>query len=250
MTQVSTIAHSSEDDGASVANALTTPGTKVSGLTTKLSGIAEQERQNVAAAQRLNPPGPLRDENRALVQALQLRVSGVAGLAKTFSATASKSSGDAALLDRPGRAAARERCRLGRLLQGPPTAVMSAKGVSGVVAPDSNFVANEDFITEHSMGSCSSGSAARRPAGRRAACTARTSSPRRRTPAARSRSVTPENTVTASADLAFVVTVHDGGDSQEVGIKVTLTIGKPGGAIVKTKTIKVFNPGQDATVTF
>ena len=44
--------------------------------------------------------------------------------------------------------------------------------------------------------------------------------------------------------------MHDGGDSQEVGIKVTLTIGKPGGAIVKTKTIKVINPGQDVVVTF
>ena len=37
MTDVSTIAHSSQDDGAAVANALTTPGTKVSGLTTKLA---------------------------------------------------------------------------------------------------------------------------------------------------------------------------------------------------------------------
>ena len=39
-------------------------------------------------------------------------------------------------------------------------------------------------------------------------------------------SETNENTVTASTDLAFDVTIHDGGDSQEVGIKVTLTIDK------------------------
>jgi len=44
--------------------------------------------------------------------------------------------------------------------------------------------------------------------------------------------------------------VHDGGDSQEVGIKVTLTIQKPVKSIVRTRTIKVINPGQDVVVTF
>ncbi len=251
MARVSTIAHSSEDDGAAVANALTTPGTKVSGLTAKLSGIAEQERQNVAAAQRLNPPGSLRDENRAIVQALQLRVSGVAGLAKTFSATASsKASGDAALL-----AAQAERLLASDVVwddffKDPSTAVMAAKGVSGVVSPDSNFVANEDFITEHSMGlvlqrlrGASTGGTASGVHGTNIVST-------KANPGGQLLSETTENTVTASANLSFVVTVHDGGDSQEVGIKVTLTIGKPGGAIVKTKTIKVINPGQDTTVTF
>ena len=57
------------------------------------------------------------------------------------------------------------------------------------------------------------------------------------------------NTITAGTDLAFAVTVHDGGDSQEVGIKVTLTI-QQSPAIVKTLTIDVINPGQDKTVTF
>jgi hypothetical protein len=59
-----------------------------------------------------------------------------------------------------------------------------------------------------------------------------------------------ENTVTATTDLAFVVTVADSGDSQEVGIKVTLTIQKPQGAIVKTQTIDLINPGQSKSVTF
>ncbi len=251
MTQVSTIAHSSEDDGASVANALTTPGTKVSGLTTKLAGIAEQERQNVAAAQRLNPPGQLRDENRALVQALQLRVSGVAGLAKTFTTTAtSKSSGDAAILATQAERLLASDVVWDDFFKDPSTALMSAKGVSGVVAPDSNFVANEDFITEHSMGlvlqRLRGASTGGTPTGVHGTNIVSTKAK----PAGQVLSESTTNTVTASADLAFVVTVHDGGGSQEVGIKVTLTIGKPGGAIVRTKTIKVINPGQDTTVTF
>jgi hypothetical protein len=47
--------------------------------------------------------------------------------------------------------------------------------------------------------------------------------------------------------------VHNGGDSQEVGIKVTLTIERvppSGTAIVKTKQIDVINPGQDVVVHF
>jgi hypothetical protein len=59
-----------------------------------------------------------------------------------------------------------------------------------------------------------------------------------------------ENTVTATTDLAFVVTIADSGDAQEVGIEVTLTIQKPKGAIVKTQTIDLINPGQSKSVTF
>jgi hypothetical protein len=251
MQQVATIAHSSEDDGAAVANALTTPGTKVSDLASKLAGLAEQERQNVAAARRLNPPGPVRDGNQHVIDALQLRVSGVQGLADTFRATAtSKSAADAATL-----AAQADRLLASDVIwddffRGPATSLMKAKGISGVVAPDSNFVANQDFITEHSMalvlqrlrGASTGGT----PTGVHGTNIVSTKA----NPGGHLLSTSTENTVTASTDLAFVVTVHDGGGSQEVGIKVTLTIQKPGGAIVKTKTIAVINPGQDTTVTF
>ncbi len=251
MTQVSTIAHSSQDDGAAVADALTTPGTKVSSLTTKLAGIAEQERQNVAAAQRLNPPGPLRDENRAIIQALQLRVSGVAGLATTFATTAtSKSAGDAAILASQAERLLASDVVWDDFFRIPSTAVMKEKGVSGVVAPDSNFVSNQDFITEHSMGlvlqRLRGASTGGTPTGVHGTNIVSTKA----NPGGQVLSETNENTVTASTDLAFVVTVHDGGNSQEVGIKVTLTIDKSAGSIVKTKTIPVINPGQETTVTF
>ena len=69
-------------------------------------------------------------------------------------------------------------------------------------------------------------------------------------PGSQTLSTTSENTITATTDLAFVVTIDDSGDSQEVGIKVTLTIQKPQGAIVKTKKLDLINPGQQRTVTF
>ena len=83
-SKVDRIATSSTTDGKQVATTLATPGLKVADIVTKLRGIADQERQNVQAAENLNPPGRLRDDNGHLVEALELRVSGVNGLADTF----------------------------------------------------------------------------------------------------------------------------------------------------------------------
>jgi hypothetical protein len=59
------------------------------------------------------------------------------------------------------------------------------------------------------------------------------------------------NTVTATTELGFDVTVHCGGNSQEVNIPVTLTIeqgtGKP---IVKTEKIDLINPDSTVVVEF
>jgi hypothetical protein len=119
-----------------------------------------------------------------------------------------------------------------------------------VPVPDSNFVANQDFVTERSMalvlGRLRGASTGGTPSGVHGTNIVGTKA----MPGGQSLSPTTLNTVTATTDLAFAVTVHDGGDSQEVGIKVTLTIDKPGGAIVKTQTIQVINPGQDKVVTF
>ena len=49
---------------------------------------------------------------------------------------------------------------------------------------------------------------------------------------------------------AFVVTIADSGDSQEVGIKVTLTIQKPQGASSRRRRSTLINPGQNKSVTF
>jgi hypothetical protein len=251
MEKVATIAHSSEDDGAAVASALTTPGSKVGDLVTNLDGIAEQERQNVAAAQRLDPPGPLRDEHEHMIESLQLRVSGVQGLADTFQSTAtSKSSGDAALLVVPADRLLASDVIWDDFFKDPSKNTMKAKGVNGVPVPDSNFVANQDFVSERSMalvlGRLRGASTGGTPSGVHGTNIVGTKA----LPGGQSLSPTTLNTVTATTDLAFAVTVHDGGDSQEVGIKVTLTIDKQGGAIVKTQTIQVINPGQDKVITF
>src|SRR4029079_10960618 len=75
-------------NGKSLATVLTTPALTVTQIETRLRGIADQEQQNVTAAENLDPPGRLRDENQHFVEALELRVSGLQGLATTFQQTA------------------------------------------------------------------------------------------------------------------------------------------------------------------
>jgi hypothetical protein len=58
------------------------------------------------------------------------------------------------------------------------------------------------------------------------------------------------NVIVATTALGFTVAVKDSGDSQEVGIKVTLTIDKPGSPIVLTQTIKLINAGEIKKVDF
>jgi hypothetical protein len=250
--KVATIAHSSESDGASVASAMTTSGAKVSDLQKSLVGIADQERQTLAAAEKLNPPGPLRPEHENLIESLQLRVSGVQGLADTFGATAtSKATTDAALLSAQAERLLASDVMWDDLFRVPTTNEMKAQGVSDVVAPESHFVTNHDLITERSMalvlqrlrGASTSGGT---PTGIHGTNITDT----KVQPGGQTLSQSSENTVTATTDLSFVVTIADSGDSQEVGIKVTLTIQKPQGAIVRTQTVDLINPGQTKSVTF
>jgi hypothetical protein len=250
MTKAATIANASQNEGADVAKALITPGAKAVDLATTLRGIAEQERQNVAQAQRLDPPGRLRDEHQQLISALQLRVSGVEGLANTFAANpTSKSTDEASVLAQQADRLLASDVVWDDLFVGPAVAELKRQGVSGVSPPESHFITNPDLITERSMslvlqrlrGATSGGT----PTGLHGTNIVST-----KVEGGSDLSTSSENTVKASSSLAFVVTIADSGDSQEVGIKITLTIQKPGGAIVKTKTVDLIDPGQEKSVTF
>ena len=253
MNDVAKIAHSSQDDGTAVANALTTPGKKASDISGTLSGIAQQEQQNVAQAERLSPPGRLRPENEQLIEALRLRVSGVQGMATALGqyTKSSKNADVASILAGQGDRLLASDVVWSDLFQSPARAQEQADGVTGAAPPDSNFVQNRQLVTESSMtlllqrlsgASTSTG----KPTGLHGTNLVSTKAQ----PSGQALAPAPTvNTITATTNLAFAVTVHDGGNSQEVGIKVTLTI-QQDPAIVKTLTIPVINPGQDKTVTF
>jgi hypothetical protein len=250
INKVAAIARSSQDDGTAVANDLITPGAKAADLATKLSQVAQQERQNVSDAEHLTPPGPYRDEHRQLIATLQLRVSGVQGLADTFAGNpSSKTPGEATVLSEQADRLLASDVIWDDLYKGPVKAELQKQGVTGVSVPDSKFVANRDLTSERSMallltrlrGTSSGGT----PTGLHGTNIVDVKT----LPGGQTLSESTTNTVVATTGLAFVVAIHDGGDSQEVGIKVTVTIQKSQGAIVKTKTLALINPGQTKTVT-
>jgi hypothetical protein len=253
MDDVAKIAHSSQDDGTGVANALTTPGKKATDIAATLTGIAQQEQQNVAQAEKLSPPGRLRPENQQLIEALRLRVSGVQGMATALGSftKSSKNAEVATVLASQGDRLLASDVVWSDLFQAPARSQEQHDGVTGAPPPDSSFVQNRQLVTESSMtlvlqrlsGATTSGGKVTGLHGTNLVST-------KAMPGDHTLSPSPTvNTITAGTDLAFAVTVHDGGDSQEVGIKVTLTI-QQSPAIVKTLTIDVINPGQDKTVTF
>ena len=251
MDDVAKIAHSSQEDGIAVANALTTPGKKASEIAGTLTGIAQQEQQNVAQAGRLDPPGRLRPENQQLIEALRLRISGVQGMAAALSQrSGSKSTADASVLAAQGDRLLASVVVWSDLFQAPARAEEKAQGVTGAAPPDSKFVQNRTLVTEASMtlllqrlsGATSGGG---KPTGLHGTNLVSVKA----NPGDQTLSTTTENTVTATTDLAFTVTIEDSGDAQEVGINVTLTIQQTP-AIVRTQKIKVINPGQQKSVTF
>jgi hypothetical protein len=252
MADVQKIAAQSTANGKALATALTTPSLTAQQIETKIRGVADQERQNVRNAQGLDAPGRLRDENGHLVDTLVLRVSGYDGLADAFKSTAgSDSPQNAALLAAQANRLLASDIVWDDLFRAPALAQLATDDVTGVSVPDSSAVADTDLITEKSMelllariGGASTG-------GDRSGLHGTNIIAVRAQPGDQQLTPGQLNTVTATTELAFDVVVEDSGDSQEVGIPVTLTIeqgsGKP---IVKTDKIDLINPGEQVTVTF
>jgi hypothetical protein len=254
MEKVGTVAKDSEQIGRELNDALTTPGIKFSDLQSKLSGLAQQEQQDVAAARSMSPPGPLRIQHQHAIEALEFRVSGLSGLADAFrqaSLTPKNVTGNALLL--AGQA---ERLVSGDvvwddLFKDPAIDELRRQGVTGVAVPDSSFVPNPDYsssrfweaILERLQGAATTGGTTGGLHGTGLVTT-------KALPGNQELSQDTENTVTATTDLGFAVTVEDTGDSQEVQVKVTLTIQQSPSPIVQTKTIDLINPGEQKTVLF
>jgi hypothetical protein len=258
VANVAEIAGTSEQIGRDLTDALTTPGQKVTGLQTALGGLADREQQDVVKAQALNPPGALRDEHQAVLQALQFRVSGLQGLAATFrSATKKGASNTSQVLAQVSERFVASDVVWDDLFKDKAQAKLAQQDISGVNPPDSNFLVDPSLTTSESWsnvlqrlaGASTGGTAGGGPHGS-ALEYVRALSGGQAVGDGKNLTAGAENTVTATTDLEFAVGVTDSGASQEVGIQVTLTIEKPGSPIVKTQTITVIDPGETKTVIF
>lgn len=252
MVKVEAIAKDSAGVGRDLADVLTTPGIKAPELQPKIAGLAQQEAQNVARAVELKPPSKLRLQQEHLVEALRFRVSGLRGLADGFgTAVGTKNVAAAALLlaGQAQRLVASD-VIYADLFRDPARAVLRAQGISDVSVPDSRFVKNPDFGSPRSMvpilqrltGASTGGV----PTGVHGTGLVSVKA----LPSGQQLDPTTENTVRASTELGFAVTVEDTGEAQEVGVKVTLTIQQTPKPIVQTKKIDLIDPKEQKTVDF
>jgi hypothetical protein len=262
MDKVATIATQSATDGRSTVTVLTSPGLDAAQIVKRLNNIAAAEQQNVDAAQKLDPPGKLRLEHGNMIQSLQLRVSGVNGLSKAFAKTiGSKGKTDSEALELSQQAYRLLASDIvwDDLFQTPSEQVLEEEGVHGVKVPSSHFLLAPDLIvSQHAMAQIltriAGGGTTGTPTGLHGTNIVSTAAlPNGTGGTSEVLNEGTLNTVTTSSSLVFQVTVHNGGDSQEVQIPVTLTIGRPqsqGGPITKTENVQLIDPGTDQTVTF
>lgn len=267
--KVGTIAQQSTQDGKDTVTALTTQGLTVAQIVKKLQGIAAVEQQNVVAAQSLDPPGRLRMENADLVEALQLRVSGVDGLATAFQQTLGakvKTSEEAVLLSQQAYRLLASDIVWEDLFEAPTADQLQRYNIRDVVPPASTFLADPDLIiTQHAMtllverieGATSTGSSGQQacPTNLLHGTNIVSVSALPNGPGGSVETLTTGslNTISTSTSLVFQVTIADGGSFQEVGIPITLTINRPqssGGPITKTEKVQLIDPGSEQSVTF
>jgi hypothetical protein len=252
MRKVDAIASSSTANGQSVQTALT--ALKVQDIVSKLQGIGDNEQQNVQAAESLNVPGRLRDENRYLVQALQLRAAGIASLANAFQSTANSknNAADATLLAQQADRLLASDVIWDDYFKALTNQQLQHDGVSGVIVPESSVVSDAQ-VTPHAMALVLQRIRGASTGGTVSGLHGTNIVSVKATPGGKQLSSSSSlNTITASTDLAIVVAVQDSGNFQETHIPVTLTIstGSKLSPIVKTQTIQLINPGETATVTF
>jgi len=253
MADMSTLANSSEAIASDLGKQLTTPGIKQADLIEALEGLTDRQEQVVRNAERIDPPGPLRDPHRAAIESLRFRVSGLSGLASAFRDTA-----DDRDATRAGALLAEQAERLvasdviwDDLFLEPARQELQRQDIRGVNVPDSNAIPEDsDLASQRSMvalaqrlqGAAAGGT----PTGLHGTGIVSTVV----LPAGDQLTPGSETVVEASQDLAFRVTIQNTGDSQEVGIKITLTIQKTPEPIVKTATIDLINPNEQKSVTF
>ena len=252
MDQVAKIAKNDQRLGNEFANKLISPALKQSQLQTALEQYAQQEQQVYDQAQQIRPPGPLRAIHQSLVNSIELRAKGLAGLANTFSQPNAMKDATTAANALTAQAALLSASDVvwEQLYRLPATQVLKSVGVTDVIVPSSRFVTNQDLVSaraftlvyQHLKGASTGGT----PGGKHGDQIIST----RALPQGVDLSTSTPTTVKVSSDLAFQVTIENSGDFQEVNIPVTLTIDSGTKTPIKcSKRVLVIQPAQQKTVT-
>ncbi len=252
MTDIGEIGNASARLGNEVAQTLTTPALKLEDLDAELNGYVQNAQNQVERAESLDAPGPMHNPHLGAIEALRYRVNGLRGLQVAFQETADAT--DASVAGQQLSAQA------GRLLasdilwtdsfRAPAEGVLESESVEGLEVPSSEFVSADEIATPEALAAIwqriQGASTGGTPSGLHGSGIAYV----RALPSGTNLTTTAETTILVTDELAFEVGVEDTGDSQEVQIKVTLTIPKTPDPIVQTKTIPLIDPGETKAVTF
>jgi uncharacterized protein YoxC len=245
---VSGIASASGELGGQLNTSLTTPGITLEDLRGDVEGLRDQQEQLLRSAQDLQPPGPLLEQQESLVEAMQFRVNGLAGLATALAQVAQSSNAEqtgASLASQAQRLVASD-IVYADAFEEPTGRVLDEEGIVDVPVPGSKFIQNPEFgsptawnlIVERLTQSPQAGGL--RGNGIQAV---------RWLPAGEQLSTSEDNTVVASDRLAFEVVVENSGESQETQVRVRLVI-QQNPAIRQERVIDLINPGETKTVRF
>ena len=243
-----TVATESAELGAQLNERLTTPGIRLEALRADVEGLQEQQEQILRRTEDLSPPGPLVEQQEALVETMQFRVNGLAGLARGLQLVAQTDDPQESgrnLANQAQRLVASDVVYLDAF-KAASESVLEEQGVTNVPVPASVFVQNPEFgspafwtqtVERLTQGPEAGGVRGNGIAGVRVQ------------PGGQDLVQGEDNTVEQSADLAFEVLVENSGESQETQVKVILII-RQDPQIRKEQIIDVINPQETKTVRF
>jgi hypothetical protein len=253
MADMNRVADDSAQIGARFNQLLTTPGIRQADLQEELRGLAERQEQGLTDASDIDAPGVLREEHRDALEALAFRRSGLSRLQDAFGQLAGSQNATAA-----GQLLAAQTQRLlasdviwDDLFREPSVEELRRRDVTDVQVPDSNFLRNQDIATARLMADIfrriSGAARGGTPAGRHGHGLVSVKA----LPGGKVLSTeADENVITATADLAFEVTIENSGEFQEVGVRVRLVIQQSPQPIERTTTVDLIPAGERKTVVF
>jgi hypothetical protein len=252
LADIGAIGNASARLGQQVATTLTTPGLNQEDLDAKLGGYVQTAENQTQQAEGLNAPGAMEVPNAGAVEALRYRANGLRGLQAAFKATTDETDASVAgqaLLDQTRRLLASDVIWTDSF-QEPAKVVLDDEGIEGLTVPSSQFVTTDDLVRQSSLAAIWQRIQGAATGGTTTGLHGSGISYVKALPSGTALSATTETTIKVTDALAFEVGVEDTGESQEVRIKVTLTIPKQPNSIVKTAIIPIIDQGETKAVTF
>src|SRR5262245_27353833 len=252
LADIGAIGSASARLGQQVATTLTTPGLNQEDLDAKLGGYVQTAENQTQQAEDLNAPGAMEVPNAGAVEALRYRANGLRGLQTAFKETADETDASVAgeaLLDQTRRLLASDVIWTDSF-QEPAKTVLDDEGIEGLSVPSSQFVTTDDLVRQSSLAAIWQRIQGAATGGTTTGLHGSGIAYVKALPSGQLLSTTTETTIKVTDELKFEVGVEDTGESQEVRIKVTLTIPKQPSSIVKTATIPIIDQGETKAVTF